>query len=509
MDIDFKIQTAKQREKVEDIFDFEGCKIGRGTYGHVYKAKPKRANAELGKVYALKLIEGTGISMSACREIAILRELDHPHVIKLHRVFLSHTDHKVWLLFDYAEHDLWHIIKYHRSQRQSKSHKKNFAIPIVTVKSLLYQILDGIDYLHRNWVLHRDLKPANILVMGEGPEKGTLKITDMGFARLFNNPLKPLAELDPVVVTFWYRAPELLLGAKHYTKAIDTWAIGCIFAELLTTEPIFHCRQEDIKTNNPYHHDQLDRIFMVMGFPSDKGPGEWEDLKKMPEYSTLQKEFSKSNYVNNSLVRYMDKHKLKQDTRAFQLLAKLLHMDPKKRLSAQGALEDPYFTEEPVPRDNAFGDDKIPYPKREYLNEEEGDEKGSAKLSSAKTDGVPSSKRMRTLQQQNKPGSSGTYQSSSHSSNTYQPSQQFPVSSQPSFAAGQQYSQTGQVPQVQQGQFSNQTQFSQQYQQQYHQAQQQRQQQQQQQFQQQQQQQQYSQQYDQHGNYVPHNNNRF
>ena len=122
---------------------------------------------------------------------------------------------------------------------------------------------------------------------------------DMGFARLFNSPLKPLADLDPVVVTFWYRAPELLLGARHYTKAIgkglcglwnvsynltvtiidrkihvipnieisDIWAIGCIFAELLTSEPIFHCRQEDIKTSNPYHHDQLDRIFNVMGFP--------------------------------------------------------------------------------------------------------------------------------------------------------------------------------------------------------------------------------------------------
>ena len=56
-----------------------------------------------------------------------------------------------------------------------------------------------------------------------------------------------------------YRAPELLLGARHYTKAIDIWAIGCIFAELLTSEPIFHCRQEDIKTSNPYHHDQLNR----------------------------------------------------------------------------------------------------------------------------------------------------------------------------------------------------------------------------------------------------------
>lgn len=56
--------------------------------------------------------------------------------------------------------------------------------------------------------------------MGEGPERGRVKIADMGFARLFNAPLKPLADLDPVVVTFWYRAPELLLGARHYTKAI-------------------------------------------------------------------------------------------------------------------------------------------------------------------------------------------------------------------------------------------------------------------------------------------------
>merc|ERR1711911_374804 len=88
------------------------------------------------------------------------------------------------------------------------------------VKSLLYQILDGIHYLHENWVLHRDLKPANILVMGEGIERGRVKIADMGFARLFNSPLKPLADLDPVVVTFWYRAPELLLGARHYTKVL-------------------------------------------------------------------------------------------------------------------------------------------------------------------------------------------------------------------------------------------------------------------------------------------------
>ncbi|XP_063234172.1 cyclin-dependent kinase 8-like isoform X2 [Bacillus rossius redtenbacheri] len=215
MDYEFKLKTASERAKVEDLFEFEGCKVGRGTYGHVYKARRKDGSDT--KDYALKQIEGTGLSMSTCREIALLRELKHNNVVTLIRVFLSHTDRKVWLLFDYAEHDLWHIIKFHRA---AKANKKPVMVPKGMVKSLLFQILDGIHYLHSNWVLHRDLKPANILVMGEGPERGRVKIADMGFARLFNAPLKPLADLDPVVVTFWYRAPELLLGARHYTKAI-------------------------------------------------------------------------------------------------------------------------------------------------------------------------------------------------------------------------------------------------------------------------------------------------
>uniref|UniRef100_A0A674GZ51 Cyclin dependent kinase 8 n=1 Tax=Taeniopygia guttata TaxID=59729 RepID=A0A674GZ51_TAEGU len=152
MDYDFKVKLTGERERVEDLFEYEGCKVGRGTYGHVYKAKRKDGKDD--KDYALKQIEGTGISMSACREIALLRELKHPNVISLQKVFLSHADRKVWLLFDYAEHDLWHIIKFHRA---SKANKKPVQLPRGMVKSLLYQILDGIHYLHANWVLHRDL----------------------------------------------------------------------------------------------------------------------------------------------------------------------------------------------------------------------------------------------------------------------------------------------------------------------------------------------------------------
>ncbi|XP_051853501.1 cyclin-dependent kinase 19 isoform X2 [Antechinus flavipes] len=337
MDYDFKAKLAAERERVEDLFEYEGCKVGRGTYGHVYKARRKDGKDE--KEYALKQIEGTGISMSACREIALLRELKHPNVIALQKVFLSHSDRKVWLLFDYAEHDLWHIIKFHRA---SKANKKPMQLPRSMVKSLLYQILDGIHYLHANWVLHRDLKPANILVMGEGPERGRVKIADMGFARLFNSPLKPLADLDPVVVTFWYRAPELLLGARHYTKAIDIWAIGCIFAELLTSEPIFHCRQEDIKTSNPFHHDQLDRIFSVMGFPADK---DWEDIRKMPEYPTLQKDFRRTTYANSSLIKYMEKHKVKPDSKVF-----LLNQQQQNQHQQQTAPQQPQQAAPPPPQ---------------------------------------------------------------------------------------------------------------------------------------------------------------
>jgi cyclin-dependent kinase 8/11 len=320
--------------------------------------------------------------LSACREIALLRELKHPNVIRLIRVFLAHEDRKVSLLFEFAEHDLWHIIKFHRTAKASK--KPPVQCPKNMVKSLLYQILDGIHYLHSNWVLHRDLKPANILVMGEDQERGRVKIADMGFARLFNAPLKPLADLDPVVVTFWYRAPELLLGARHYTKAIDIWAIGCIFAELLTFEPIFHCRQEEVDTTSPYHFDQLERIFTVMGFPNEK---EWEDIRKMPEYHTLQKDFNPNGFMHCSLHKYMQKYRIEPDSSAFRLLLNFLTMDPNKRITAEHALADPYFTEDPKPTADVFNGERIPYPKRELINDdsEKADDKDDHKKQSGKS----------------------------------------------------------------------------------------------------------------------------
>uniref|UniRef100_A0A914M6Z6 Cyclin-dependent kinase 8 n=1 Tax=Meloidogyne incognita TaxID=6306 RepID=A0A914M6Z6_MELIC len=385
VDANFREELSRRREKVEDIYNYEGNKVGRGTYGHVYKAMLKNAPIGENKAFALKLIEGQGFSMSACREVSLLRELNHQNIIKLLRVFLT-AEKRVWLLFDYAEHDLWHIIKYHRAAKQKN---RPVMVPKGMVKSLLYQILEGINYLHDNWIMHRDLKPANILVMGEGTgiERGRVKIADMGFARVFHMPLKPLSDLDPVVVTFWYRAPELLLCSKHYTKGIDIWAIGCIFAELLTSEPIFVCPEEDIKSQTPYHPAQLDKIFSVMGYPH---LDEWPDIKKMPGYSKLYDDFEKprreGKYKGSSLKKHMEKYRHTSGLteapiweQAFSLLDRMLTMDPQKRITAAEAKEHRYFKLEPTPASDVFAGCQIPYPRREFLKDEPEDRNSGSK----------------------------------------------------------------------------------------------------------------------------------
>lgn len=153
------------------------------------------------------------------------------------------------------------------SQQIIHHHSQTIRAPIshVVLKSLIYQLFNGLLYLHSCHILHRDLKPANILITSNG----IVKIGDLGLARLCYEPLQPLFAGDKVVVTIWYRAPELLMGAKHYNKAIDCWAVGCVMAELASLRPIFKGEEAklDSKKNVPFQRDQLLKIFEVMGTP--------------------------------------------------------------------------------------------------------------------------------------------------------------------------------------------------------------------------------------------------
>jgi cyclin-dependent kinase 8/11 len=131
------------------------------------------------------------------------------------------------------------------------------------LKSLTFQLLNGLEYLHAQHILHRDLKPANVLVSAQG----VVKIGDLGLARLSREPLHHLFLGDKVVVTIWYRAPELLLGTRHYGRAVDTWAVGCVLAELASLRPVFKGEEAkmDAKKNVPFQRDQMIKIFEVLG----------------------------------------------------------------------------------------------------------------------------------------------------------------------------------------------------------------------------------------------------
>ncbi|XP_027769087.1 cyclin-dependent kinase E-1 isoform X4 [Solanum pennellii] len=285
-------------------------KIGEGTYGLVFLAKIK---ANRSKSIAIKKFkqskDGDGVSPTAIREIMLLREISHENVVKLVNVHINQADMSLYLAFDYAEHDLYEIIRHHRD-------KVILSINQYTVKSLLWQLLNGLNYLHSNWIVHRDLKPSNILVMGEGEEHGVVKIADFGLARIYQAPLKPLAE-NGVVVTIWYRAPELLLGAKHYTSAVDMWAVGCIFAELLTLKPLFQ-GQEVKGTPNPFQLDQLDKIFKVLGHPT---PEKWPTLVNLPHWQSDVQRIQGHKYDNPALYSVLH---MSPKSPAYDLLSKML-----------------------------------------------------------------------------------------------------------------------------------------------------------------------------------------
>lgn len=182
--------------------------------------------------------------------------------------------------------------------------------------------------------------------MSDGEEHGVVKVADFRLARIYQAPLKPLSE-NGVVVTIWYRAPELLLGAKHYTSVVDTWAMGCIFAELLTLKPLFQGAKVKV-TPNPFQLDQLDKIFKVLGHPTLE---KWPSLQHLPHWQQDTQHIQGHKYDNANLYNVVH---LSPKSPAYDLLSKMLEYDPKKRITVAQVLEHEYFKMEPQPGRNAF-----------------------------------------------------------------------------------------------------------------------------------------------------------
>jgi len=288
-------------------------KIGEGAYGIVYKAKDKITNQFVALKKIRLEIESEGVPSTAIREISLLKELEHPGIVQL--LDVVHAEQKLYLVFEYLDKDLKKLMDDYAKERNDG---RVGGLPEPLAISYLKQLLDGIAYCHQHRVLHRDLKPQNLLI----DTHGSIKLADFGLARAFGFPVRTYTH---EVVTLWYRAPEILMGSKFYSTSVDTWSLGCIFAEMITRKPLFPGDSEI---------DQLFRIFRILGTPTEKN---WPGVSSLPDYKSVFPKWEPPQDVRQLLPAELSPG-------GHHLLTQLLTYNPDKRISAKQALKHPYLS---------------------------------------------------------------------------------------------------------------------------------------------------------------------
>ncbi|CAO3679445.1 unnamed protein product [Umbelopsis vinacea] len=251
-------------------------KIGEGTYGIVYKAKHKASN----RIVALKKIRlnshDEGVPATAIREVSLLKELKHENVIRL--LDIIHNDTMLYLVFDYLDIDLRKYMDAAGKEGMTKVH----------------------------------VQPQNLLI----DKTGRLTIADLGLSRAFGIPMRTYTH---EVITLWYRAPEILLGSKHYSTSVDMWSVGCIFAEMVTLRPLFPGDSQI---------DELFRIFRVLGTPTEE---HWKGVTALPDHSSTFPQWKGQELTN--VVDYLGPNGTK-------LWKSLLVYDPAHRISAKAVINE-------------------------------------------------------------------------------------------------------------------------------------------------------------------------
>ncbi|KAM0723043.1 hypothetical protein Q7P37_001242 [Cladosporium fusiforme] len=322
--------------------------IGDGSFGSVTLGRTRSAGAQnvrRGTMVAIKTMKKTFEHFSQCmelREVIFLKTLpNHPHLVPAYDIFLDPLSKKLHISMEYMDGNLYQLMK-------SRDHKP---FDGASVKSILCQILSGLEHIHDHAFFHRDIKPENILVSSATPETGhsfkrysslvtppqtpstfSIKIADFGLAR----ETQSRTPYTTYVSTRWYRAPEVLLRAGEYSAPVDIWAVGAMAVEIATLKPLFPGGNEV---------DQVWRVCEIMGSPGTwvnrngqkVGGGEWKDGVKLAQ--KLGFSFPK-----------MAPHSLDTVLPAPQWPASLAHFvtwclmwDPKVRPTSRQALEHEYF----------------------------------------------------------------------------------------------------------------------------------------------------------------------
>jgi cyclin-dependent kinase len=283
-------------------------KVGEGTYGVVYKARDLTTN----QTVALKKIrleaEDEGVPSTAIREISLLKELKNDNIVKL--LDIVHAEQKLYLVFEFLDVDL--------KRYMENGSKIGKPIQLDMVKKFTHQLNSGLLYCHSHRILHRDLKPQNLLI----DKRNNLKLADFGLARAFGIPMRTYTH---EVVTLWYRAPEVLLGSRHYSTAVDMWSVGCIFAEMVMQgSPLFPGDSEI---------DQIFKIFRILGTPNEQA---WPGVSSLPDYKPTFPQWSKQDIAR--IIPTLDEA-------GVDMLKRTLTYDAAKRISAKRALVHAYFAD--------------------------------------------------------------------------------------------------------------------------------------------------------------------
>ncbi len=298
-------------------------KIGEGTYATVHRAR----NLHTNQLVALKDIfvnPDEGCPSTALREIALLKDLGtHPNIVKLLDVLHEPDGTALSLVFEYCEEDL--------KMYMDGMAKKRERIPIADIRRFTFQMVSGLTACHSHGIIHRDLKPQNLLIKSLGAGQ-VLKLGDFGLARGTGIPVPGYSS---EVVTLWYRAPELLLGASGYGGAVDMWAVGCIVAEMFRSgSPLLPGKNTG---------DQLAKMFSVLGPPT---PQEWMELEAVVGKQLIGKEYPRGSMLNGPTPQnlHLGTHDAPQNaTMALDFCRGCLQYSPGRRFTANQAMSHPFL----------------------------------------------------------------------------------------------------------------------------------------------------------------------
>ena len=354
---------------------FSRCeKIGEGAFGLVASSK------EFGSPVAIKLLPPVGTCVDSAkqllRELTILEGMHHPNIIAFRSIIVrpcSIAFRHIFMVMERGETDLERALEAARTAQGG--------IGEVRVRRLLAQLLAALAHVHSFNIVHRDIKPANLLLRGTGGANETLKLCDFGLARILPPPpacaaaaahhalrlprTMPLPlrsrELSLHVVTRWYRAPELLVLSTSYGVAVDIFASGCVFAEMLRCAPLLPGRDAD----DAVAKDQLTRTAALIGRPDNRAVDAMmpprEDPAEVVGAADARRRLTMRDHLRSLPETSPDKRLVHRRLReklaapwqrsnvvdagegGISLLEKMLRWDATTRISARAALSDCYF----------------------------------------------------------------------------------------------------------------------------------------------------------------------